>query len=244
MRDFELKWVYDIDANLIEQRFPHLERFEFVNPDRPDISTAKNFLTLNRQLRHFYMWQAFEPDFLNFLNETLPNLETLTLAYLKANFFDQNVFDVVHFPHLKTVKIVAYNIYRPKHIPFDFDEVEEFVFQHYRINDEWIDVIAQQNGLKRLTIEMAEVSEKQWIQIADGLINLMEVNAKWSCENSNGLMYLLENCKNLEKMYLPSVEAWESSIIERAIGEEWEIVIEYINNSSKVDVTVARNVNN
>lgn len=242
MRHLELKWVHDIDARSIEQRFPHLERFEFVNPDRPDVNTTKQFLTLNRQLRHFSMWQAFEPDFLYFLNETLPHLETLILPYLKPNFFDENVFDVVHFPNLKSVRIASHNIYRPHHIPFDFNEVEELQFQHYSVNDEWIDVIAQQHGLKRLIIEMAYVNEKQWIKIAEGLSNLTEVKAKWELENSNGLMYLLENCKNLKRMHLPSVEVWESSIVESAIGEEWNIVKSFID-TFKADLTIVRNEN-
>lgn len=86
MRSLELQWLIHGNASWIEEHYPFLEHLCFHSYEDLTIDLNK-LLTLNRQLRSIHLKiDNSDPGFLQFLNETLPRLENLSLGLFEMEY--------------------------------------------------------------------------------------------------------------------------------------------------------------
>lgn len=210
-----------INAKCFEQRFSRLTHFEFHGSNA--IGNAKEILKMNDHLESIAIWNKLDPDFLSFMNRSLPRLNDMRFHVVAPDFFTPNTYQPAHFKNLKIVRILTDFDYHsePQQLPITFDELEVFSLIRTDISDRWIDFITQNKKLKSLAVPRGIINHKQWVKVGNELADLHEVTAIWSRANADEITRFMEKSKNLKKIFFLNIDLQNRRLARNAIDSKW-----------------------
>lgn len=152
LRHFWLAVDRDVDAEFLDCALPHLERLSMSFMPRRTESIAMNkiaqFLRKNSHVRSLVL-ENFE-QFLQEVNELLPNVENLTLI---GNLYEHSTVDDVPI-RWENVKILYYQTIRPLMF-IAAPKLQELHISYQYIMDEfeWITFFQNHSSIQRLCID-------------------------------------------------------------------------------------------
>lgn len=194
----------------IIQHYPHLTNLSIIALDEDETNAnIRELLRLNPQLRHFHTATYNDAIFMTYLNEVLPNLESLSF---KMNIEPQIDHEIIHFNSVKDFSleinsIRPMNSYRQVIGNITFSQLETLTLKTFgsiTLVPELIRVFSQYTNLKKLDMNMLMTPDEllSFIQV---MPILEEVSFSLSQNNMiNVLAALLSDNQRLEKVHVYS----------------------------------------
>lgn len=234
----DLEW----DSNPIARYFPNLIELDI-------ITVAHNFvelLKMNPQIRKIKCQPLDSTEFLEIVNEHLPNLEQIEIGFYS---FRPNRGPNVYFENVRKVKI---SDMRSQFIfeKLTFKRLEEFhleldsYFDFREIGDQWIDFMDDNPNLTKFTMTKGYVNGESLHRMSSILNNLKE--ASFVCTSGTPLEEIstfLDNNKEMRQLNLkyltqyPLINSNETlSSFNEALGHAWNI----ISNDSYGSISIVR----
>lgn len=217
----------------IGHHFPHLKKCLILSNNYPDVQSLYEleFVRLNPQLREFQTNLYNNASYVRYLNENLPNLESLNLD-INVNSANATNFTNIHFKNVRefTLKLsgdLNQVVIRRNIGNISFDNLEVFNFQIGRsvYNEEFYDMIVENSGLKKIDTNM-QIRSGHVLEIIEALPELKEVGIYWKNNISDTLETLLtlppphrlnqiqihEYIGDLERFKIITESTWRTSI--------------------------------
>lgn len=206
---------YGSNLSYIHFNFPHLLSFRLHSSSCSDNDLMlRTFYRLNRQLRSVEAPMFVNHAYLTYLNEMLPNLESLSIRNLNSEIYGSNLIahDVVRFKNVKhfSLDLFTYNRewnvgIRQRLSSIQFDHLESYTVTSNVIDstDYLIGLIVRNTAVANITIPSSELKYEQLSTLIDTLPNLRELTIGWAER---------ETCDELGRFF---VKAFETTRLEK-----------------------------
>lgn len=195
-------------------------------------TNIKNAIALNPQLQSLHLGMKMDIEFINFINETLSNLQKIKFLFGQDDFMDHSLKDDIIFKCVTSASLGVLGIISP---PITFQQLEKLDF----VTDapqSIIYYIKRHSQLKNLHL-ICQYSDDQAYKIVKCLANLkdlyliIENNIEWT---ARGLIRFLAECERLQTvMLMVRVNASDQ--------QNWRALVEQ-NNMWEIDVGYEKNV--
>lgn len=181
---------YGTYFSYIHYNFPHLTTFRLHSACIENELMLRTFYRLNRQLRSVEAPIFTNQAYLPFLNEMLPNLESLSIHNLNSEIYGSNLIahDIVRFKNVKhfSVDLFTYNRewnvgIRERLSSIQFDHLESYTVTSNVIGsiDFLIGLIVRNKAVTNITIPSSELKYEQLTTLTEALPNLKELTIGW-----------------------------------------------------------------
>lgn len=196
--------------------------------DQFDGTNIKNALAKNPQLQSLHLEMEMDIQFVDFINETLPNLQRIKFSFGQNDFLDHCLKTDIVFKCVTSASLGILGIISP---PITFQQLKELDFAT-DAPQSIIYYIKQHNQLTNLHL-ICQYTDTQAFKIIKGLADLehlyliIENDVTWT---ARGLMRFLAECERLKTvMLLVRVDSsdqrnWRTLIAQNNV---WEIGFAY-----------------
>lgn len=180
-------------TELLEHDFRQLTQFIYTGHLDQE-QNLRNFIELNGQLRDVDIRSPFQSSFLEFISQMLPALNSLAivLPHKIDTFF--RFKNVQHFS-LTTRFEKDFN----ENFPFKFDRLESFAWITNEVPNAWLKSIFAIETLRKFHLPNTLASYELLKRIADEMIELTEIGAKWSGHEMDGIIKLMGETITLKR---------------------------------------------
>lgn len=245
----ELTVTATFRPNNIMCHFPTLTALKLYNRiDSSMFSTEhmKTAIFLNPQLRVLRLDDEInmriDKKFLQFICQTLPKLESLTLTY-PTNMFHQYEYEDVDFMSLRKLTLKVGSTKTLEYIPIQLDEVVDLKLVILRISDcQFYNILSRAQKIKILRLLVLETTDfvakgQCMCQFAKLLPNMTELflHKTTSICKTKSFIQFIGNCKSLQNVYIERDDNDFESI------PNWEIVRRG-NNTIGHDLLLIKNI--
>lgn len=240
--------MYNLHLNLEWESRPIVRHFS--NLIELDIIVAAHhfveLLQMNPQIRKLKCKPLDSTEFLQIVNEHLPNLEQIEIGF---SSFKANRGPDIHFENVKKIKISDMRSQFTSE-KLTFDRLEEFhleldsYFDSRDIGDEWIEFLEDNANLTKFTMAKGYVSAES-LQRISGILNHLK-EASIVCTNATPLDDILTflnsnaNMKRFKLKYTSKYPSINSNAtlcsFNEALGHAWNI----ISNDADWSITILR----
>lgn len=228
---------------IINHYFPHLT--DFAIRFQSDVSSVSrhliNFIRMNRHIRSFDTPLFINPTYLQYVNEMLNHLETLTVRNEFATMVHPH-HELVHFNNVTKFALYLGQVADADNIdnvnlhqllpPIAFNKLKSFELFSSIPNsmDTLIGVIARNRQLTNVRIGRCELSYEQLSALVQSLPALIELAIDW--HQTAGLFeirrFLMDRI-NLQRIAIPIYRSgWGSQNMFRLLPSEWVVSREKI----------------
>lgn len=185
-------------------------------------TNIKSVLVLNPQLQSVYLDMEINISMVEFINETLPNLQKIQISFSENDFDDHNLNNDIVFKNITSASLGHLGRIMP---PLTFEKLEnlDFITSAYQST---IDFIKKHQHLKSLDLN-CEYSDIQGLRIIKSLPDLkdlymiIENQVKWS---ARGLIRFLAECERLETLMLMlEVDSEDQRNWRSLVANVWQI---------------------
>lgn len=229
LRILRMKWHANIYPKCLNQNFTDLKQLHYGDDTESDAS-IRYFIAANGQLDSLHIENQCDAPFVRFLNDRVPELQTLTMLHLKNDFFMKNAaeFRTAHFVHLKKLRIVLTTGGAKiiQHFPFDFERLEELELVERHTMNKWVEFISQQKGLRKLRIASDGWTSDEWRFIGAKLEYLNDLSVIYRFQSSDGLFHLIRHSRNLQKVMFQIRFAQQQQRVKELMPRGWNVTIE------------------
>lgn len=210
--------IQNIKPSIYVHHFPHLLEMNYEYSYNSDPNTMERLFRLNPQLRKLIIDHG-DCNFLNTINELLPNIENLQLYKLCGDPLTGG--GKIHFKNVKFFGISSMHDGHPnlRRLPLVFDCLEEI---SAKSNENLLlDVTVNNPNVKKAGFSYLEDDQLQWIPAK--LPNLEEFWTQTSVLDVQVIQFI-ETAKNLRKIqFWNCLGQFHQTIFER-IKTEWEMI--------------------
>lgn len=204
MQKLEFQWSAPSNSSFIEHHYPHLKHLNFLDTDfSRNRAHFEMVLRLNPQLLSFHVNELVDAEFLQFVEQELPNLKVLSLSGFPIDFHDNQHEKIVRFTTVKELSIDLYRNYATfQHIPLIFDGLEKIELFSRQILYKHIEFILQHKELKEIHIPWYALSYEHLMRFVRELPHLVEITTEWNPRvDGNGIIGLISrNDTNLQRI--------------------------------------------
>lgn len=237
VRHLSVEAVGDGWLHCIEQEFKQLRHFEFID-HRSAASTRSHeiqaFLANNPHLRSVSLHGAFQFDDTKAISSNLAHARRLEINAPSEFLF--NAPEIV-VPTLNSLIITESDTAahdNPIQLPFAPADLKTLTVFRTRINQAWCNMIGNSNAISRLSLPIAVLDSDQLKYIVDQLPELEMLTIRWSVENLDALIEIMNRESKLEMVLLVGLnirDIVQRKLILRRLNVAWET----INNANTVD---------
>lgn len=208
--------------------YPHLTKFSIMagSEDANDANVTE-FVRLNPQLRSFHATISNIVPFLKYLNETLPNLESLGTRIREESFKPSSNPETIHFKNVKEFSMDFFLIKSPRTVfqnmvQITFDQLEKFTLRvdHDAVVAECIDILKEYKSVRAIETLML-MSNEQILSVVEALPSLQEISILISIRDFTILEKLMEVERITRIRLLQCFKSLE--YFPRSMSSEWEI---------------------
>lgn len=205
------------NAEYLKRNFKFLGAIHFLQMrGELDSVVERNFrevIQLNPQIKNIKTTGGVNcgAEYLEFLNETLTQLESLAL--FDVDFEQPELMKHIHFQSLNTFRLECNNSSYPDNISISFGQLEELHLRGVSDDPKWIDFILENKCLKKLTYG-SNANVNNLTQIVTQLPKLSHLifettDAIFTAEEFNHFLEICASIMNLERVgKLCSEENW------------------------------------
>lgn len=230
-----LEVIDAFDFGIIGHSFPsHLTSFMLrLAGDSFEESDLYEFFRLNPQLRILEVPLSRSNQFLQFINEMLPNLEALTIG--AGSVTRSRSHDIVRFEHVRhftwtipTLDRIYWDVSIASRFPtIQFDRLESIVLDTEKADaaKRHIDAIIRNEGLNTVNIGKCELNPRHLARLVDSLPELKEITIGWMYRKTlPRLRHLLAQQTRLETVNIVIIDQEILGVedILRQIPSMWE----------------------
>lgn len=180
-------------TELLEHDFRELTQFTYTGHLDQE-QNLRNFIELNGQLRDVDIRSPFESPFLEFLSQMLPALNSLAIV------LPQKIDGFFRFKNLQHFALTTrfakdFN----GNFPFKFGRLESLAWFTNEVPTVWLKPIAEIETLRKFELPHTLASYELLKDIADDMIELTEIGAKWNGHQMDGIVKLMEETITLKR---------------------------------------------
>lgn len=226
----ELVYTTLSQTDHLEVNFPNLTHLEIYTQelDLP-ASTMRELFRLNPQLKTLLLLYDYDVEFLQFMNQCLPQLEVLELWTPKNRFLtfgDEKV-------HFKKVKKFTLNASSHRgdfvvNVPFQFTCLDELSLDGFnQFKDHLLPFIRSCTDISKLNLvpfieDWDDLTFDDLTNVIAMMPNLVELEFCADTFAKNDVVELLSNSKNLQQVYLLFIELPSTQFYD-AIEKDWVV---------------------
>lgn len=180
-------------TKLLEHDFRQLTQFTYTGHLDQE-QNLQHFIELNGQLRDVDIRSPFESSFLEFISQMLPALNSLAVV------LPRKIDRLIRFENLQHFSLTTrFTQDFNENFPFKFDRLESFAWFTNEVPTAWLKAISAIETLRKFELPYTLASYELLRDIADDMIELTEMGAKWSGRQIDGIVKLMGETITLKR---------------------------------------------
>lgn len=224
MRSLILEQSRMVDRKSLLRNFPNLEHLHLSSWDPLSEDELKLFIELNPQIRSLAGFHA-PTSFLEFLNDNLPNLDTLDFTLIDG----ATLSNKIHFHKVTSLRVASSSNNFPTNVKFD--QVKELTVDWYFLNPSmWKNFIWRHNTVNKLKLghAQAKLTDDMIADIGD-LPNLQEafVAIDDRVKTATLVEFMQKNNKLAKLTVMPGFSCFPATVeqmnLRQEIPKEWTL---------------------
>lgn len=222
IKRLELFSVRSRDLSVFNQRFEHLEYFDY-GVNTYDQNYIMDMMYKNPQLRGVTARNELSMRDLYQISVLLPQLKQIHL--LNVDFFNP-ANPTIQFNHIKELSITLEASAKDVYFPLNLPQLETLAIHSTSI-DKWINVIVQHSQLKRLTVLYSLLSYPQLLTLSNALHDLEEITIGWieGWPSSDGIRTFMQNHSTFKMVTIVLRDARDIQALQEILPDDrWELV--------------------
>lgn len=234
MKRFEIGLDHQVALEFLDEYFPRLEYFELnLLHEQTDDKYVRNFIRWNQRLEGLHLKRIGNFEFLQYVNQMLPQLEDLGLENRMINLVDVNNVGI-QFENVRKFKLLLchddeVDEHQHQQVPsIEFGpslESFELISTPTASINELIEYIARNKALNRVIIENMELSGEQLIHLIQELPQLKDLTVEINHHTVNSEMAQLASSINNSEVANVTIsvdkQGIDTDFVVRIFGRNW-----------------------
>lgn len=217
------------DIQTLRMHFPHLEHLSlYIAMRNAEFPYLRDILVMNQQLKSLSLKNLINAETMIFINDALPNLETLDLISYPGDFLNSS--EKIHFENVRHFALNVRGADFPKNLPISFNQLDAFHLRCHDLFDPFIDFITRTHSLRKIEFEAIQPNYEQLSEIVHVLDRLEELSAPIEEDMSgDGLSRFLRQKSQLKRITVSLMRTQKRTDLLKLVSSDWELAEEKFN---------------
>lgn len=222
VENVEIRHTETVDiSKLLHHEFERLNRFTYTGNEDQE-QNLREFLQTNRKLQSLEIRTPVSAAFIEYVSK-LSNLKSLAVVASRSIDTFSHFTELRHFT-LTTRFTPEYD----ERFPFNFNQLESFVWYTNRIPDAWLKSIKELKTLRKIELPHTAASYDLLTDITNAMGDVTELGAKWNSNCADGIIKIMSETVTLKKVTVSydRNEVSRDDILKSVCIRRWTLVNE------------------